>query len=303
MCVCRMALCAGKDAPEILVRRRLRELQIQDHDGVVFFLEVPQPNPSVVYYARTRSALGRSHHTYASASSAAVRRLLVLRFSREDARARFEHLPRAGVTSSRTPRLCDPERDRPVPGRPDPAGGTCSAEDDRDRCKGSAGGRALPPPFAFTAAHDACDLAFSPSQVSTVGETYAALLLQKFVKRKRARRKAMEERQERKRLRDGKRRLSPENSAESPSGSGRIEGERQQGASPEAGFGDNRHADGGAPRSLDGPPKPPQLTQVHNIPAPFPLTQSDLALDSHRDAEVGDTNREVDEELVNRRFG
>ena len=134
-----------------------------------------------------------------------------------------------------------------------------------------------------------------------MGETYAALLLQKFVKRKRARRKALQERQERKRLRDGKRRLT-ENSAESPSESGRIEGEGQQRASPERGFGD-RHADGGAPRSLDGPPKPPHLTQVHNIPAPFPVAQSDLALDSHRDAEVGDTNREVDEELVNRRFG
>ena len=62
MCVRRMALSVGKDAPEILVRRRLRELLIQDHDGVVFFLEVPAAQPCrVVYNTRTLSALGRSH--------------------------------------------------------------------------------------------------------------------------------------------------------------------------------------------------------------------------------------------------
>jgi hypothetical protein len=38
-------VCVGKDAPEIVVRRRLRDLQIQDHTGVVYFLEVSPPQP------------------------------------------------------------------------------------------------------------------------------------------------------------------------------------------------------------------------------------------------------------------
>ncbi len=145
-----------------------------------------------------------------------------------------------------------------------------------------------------------------------MGETYAALMLQQFVKRKRARRKALEERTERKRLRDEareKRRASmrgesvpspkppmPSESGENPSPDGK-QLETVSELEP------NGREDETPRSSVDNNPEKVTQTQVQNISSPPSHRESDLALDSHRDADVGDTNREVDEELVNRRLG